>query len=59
MTFGVDVKGVYPIAATPFNADMPVDSVDRHMDFYHEAGAPGMTTLGILGEAQTLEPRNR
>jgi 4-hydroxy-tetrahydrodipicolinate synthase len=58
MTFGVDAKGVYPIAATPFNADMSVDydSVDRLTEFYHDAGATGMTILGILGEAQKLEP---
>ncbi|RUU27412.1 dihydrodipicolinate synthase family protein [Mesorhizobium sp. M6A.T.Ce.TU.016.01.1.1] len=58
MTFGVDAKGVYPIAATPFNADMSVDydSVDRLTEFYQDAGATGMTILGILGEAQKLEP---
>jgi 4-hydroxy-tetrahydrodipicolinate synthase len=58
MSFGVDSKGVYPIAATPFNADMSVDygSVDRLTEFYQEAGATGMTILGILGEAQKLEP---
>ncbi|CCV05988.1 Dihydrodipicolinate synthetase [Mesorhizobium metallidurans STM 2683] len=58
MTFGVDAKGIYPIAATPFNADMSVDyvSVDRLTEFYQDAGATGMTILGILGEAQKLEP---
>jgi 4-hydroxy-tetrahydrodipicolinate synthase len=58
MTFDVDTKGVYPIAATPFNADMSVDydSVDRLTEFYQDAGATGMTILGILGEAQKLEP---
>ncbi|MET3583056.1 4-hydroxy-tetrahydrodipicolinate synthase [Mesorhizobium robiniae] len=58
MTFGVDAKGVYPIAATPFNADLSVDydSVDRLTEFYQDAGATGMTILGILGEAQKLEP---
>ncbi|RUW86953.1 dihydrodipicolinate synthase family protein [Mesorhizobium sp. M7A.F.Ca.US.011.01.1.1] len=58
MTFGVDAKGVYPIAATPFNADMSVDygSVDRLTEFYQNSGATGMTILGILGEAQKLEP---
>ncbi|RUU47459.1 dihydrodipicolinate synthase family protein [Mesorhizobium sp. M6A.T.Ca.TU.002.02.2.1] len=58
MTFGVDAKGVYPIAATPFNADMSVDydSVDRLTEFYQDTGATGMTILGILGEAQKLEP---
>lgn len=58
MSFGIDTKGVYPIAATPFNADMSVDfaSVDRLTDFYQDAGASGMTILGILGEANKLEP---
>ncbi|MER8828473.1 dihydrodipicolinate synthase family protein [Mesorhizobium sp. M0938] len=58
MTFGVDARGVYPIAATPFNADMSVDydSVDRLTEFYQDSGATGMTILGILGEAQKLEP---
>ena len=58
MTFGVDTRGIYPIAATPFNADMSVDygSVDRLTEFYQDAGATGMTILGILGEAQKLEP---
>ncbi len=58
MTFGVDTRGIYPIAATPFNADMSVDynSIDRLTEFYQDAGATGMTILGILGEAQKLEP---
>lgn len=58
MSFGVSTKGIYPIAATPFKTDMAVDftSVDRLTDFYQDAGATGMTILGILGEAQKLEP---
>jgi 4-hydroxy-tetrahydrodipicolinate synthase len=58
MTFGISTKGVYPIAATPFNEDMSVDwnSLDRLTDFYEEAGATGITILGILGEAGKLEP---
>lgn len=56
--FGTETKGVYPIAATPFTAEGAVDwvSLDRLTEFYHEAGATGMTILGILGEAQKLEP---
>lgn len=56
--FNTQTKGVYPIAATPFTADGAVDwdSLDRLTDFYQEAGATGMTILGILGEAQKLEP---
>ncbi|MBP7000718.1 dihydrodipicolinate synthase family protein [Amaricoccus sp.] len=58
MSFGVDTKGVYPIAATPFHPDgrLDLDGVDRLTDFYQEAGATGMTILGIMGEAQKLEP---
>ena len=58
MTFGTDTKGVYPIAATPFTADLSVDwdSLDRLTDFYEASGATGLTILGILGEAQKLEP---
>lgn len=37
---------------------MSVDynSIDRLTEFYQDAGATGMTILGILGEAQKLEP---
>jgi 4-hydroxy-tetrahydrodipicolinate synthase len=58
MSFGIDTTGVYPIAATPFHPDgrLDLDGVDRLTDFYQEAGATGMTILGIMGEAQKLEP---
>jgi 4-hydroxy-tetrahydrodipicolinate synthase len=58
MTFGIDTTGVYPIAATPFHPDGRVDtaSLDRMIDFYAEAGATGVTILGIMGEAPKLEP---
>lgn len=58
MTFGIDAKGVYPIAATPFAPDRSIDwiSLDRLTDFYEEAGSTGLTILGIMGEAQKLEP---
>ncbi len=58
MTFGIDTTGVYPIAATPFHPDGHVDtaSLDRMIDFYAEAGATGVTILGIMGEAPKLEP---
>ncbi|SMO80394.1 4-hydroxy-tetrahydrodipicolinate synthase [Paracoccus laeviglucosivorans] len=58
MTFGIDTKGVYPIAATPFHPDGVLDtaSIDRMIDFYHEAGSTGITILGIMGEAPKLEP---
>lgn len=58
MSFGIDTKGVYPIAATPFDPDgrLDLDGVDRLTDFYQQAGATGMTILGIMGEAGKLEP---
>lgn len=51
-------SGVYPIAVTPFLPDGALDSasIDRMTDFYTGAGATGITILGIMGEAQKLEP---
>ena len=59
MTFGIATTGVYPIAATPFHPDgrLDTDGIDRLTDFYQECGASGMTILGIMGEAQKLEPK--
>jgi 4-hydroxy-tetrahydrodipicolinate synthase len=50
-------RGVFPIAPTPFHPDGRVDfaSVERMTDFYGEAGADGLTILGILGEAPKLD----
>nr|WP_297973175.1 dihydrodipicolinate synthase family protein [uncultured Amaricoccus sp.] len=58
MGFGTGTTGVYPIAATPFHPDGRLDgaSLDRLTDFYQESGATGITILGIMGEAQKLEP---
>ena len=49
-------KGVFTIAVTPFKPDGDVDwdSVDRMVDFYIEAGATGLTILGMMGEAGKL-----
>jgi 4-hydroxy-tetrahydrodipicolinate synthase len=49
-------NGVYVIAVTPFLPDGAVDmeSTDRMVDFYLEAGATGLTVLGIMGEAPKL-----
>jgi 4-hydroxy-tetrahydrodipicolinate synthase len=51
--------GVYVIAPTPFHDDGRIDeaSTDRMTDFYREAGATGITALGIMGEAPKLEGR--
>jgi 4-hydroxy-tetrahydrodipicolinate synthase len=50
--------GVYAIAATPFTPDGTLDkvSVDSMTDFYLRCGVAGLTILGIMGEAQKLEP---
>ena len=58
MTFSVETKGVYAIAATPFLDDGAIDfnSVDRLTDFYQDSGCTGITILGIMGEAPKLEP---
>jgi 4-hydroxy-tetrahydrodipicolinate synthase len=52
-----DVRGVLPIAPTPFFEDGNIDtaSIDRLMDFYLSIGATGVTVLGQLGEAPKLE----
>lgn len=50
------MKGVYVIAVTPFHATGEIDlaSTDRMVDFYLEAGATGLTVLGVMGEAPKL-----
>lgn len=52
-----DVRGVVPIAPTPFLDDGAIDtsSIDRLTDFYLACGATGITVLGQLGEAPKLE----
>src|SRR5687767_13142419 len=49
-------RGVYVIAVTPFeeNGALDLESVDRMVDFYEEAGVDGLTVLGQLGEAPKL-----
>lgn len=49
-------KGVFVISATPFSQSGEVDleSLDRAMEFYFEAGADGVTILGMMGEAPKL-----
>lgn len=58
MSFGIDTRGIYPIAATPFHPHGRTDtaSLDRLIDFYEQSGATGVTILGIMGEAPKLEP---
>ena len=49
-------KGVFVISATPFtlSGDVDLESLDRAVDFYFEAGANGVTILGMMGEAPKL-----
>jgi 4-hydroxy-tetrahydrodipicolinate synthase len=58
MRLDATAHGVYPIAPTPFHADGRIDeaSVARLCEAYVRCGANGATVLGIMGEAQKLEP---
>jgi len=49
-------RGVFVIAVTPFapNGEIDFDSIDRVTDFYFQAGADGLTILGMMGEALKL-----
>ncbi|WP_105426761.1 dihydrodipicolinate synthase family protein [Neorhizobium tomejilense] len=49
-------RGVFVISVTPFQDDgsLDLDSLDRVTDFYLEAGADGLTVLGMMGEAPKL-----
>ena len=51
-----DARGVYVIAVTPFDERgvLDLESVDRMVDFYADAGADGLTVLGMMGEAPKL-----
>ena len=54
--FNETAAGVYLITVTPFKPDGTLDlqSTDRLIDFYLQAGANGLTLLGVLGEAPKL-----
>lgn len=51
-----DAKGVYVIAATPFQDNGAIDhaSIDSLVEFYAGYGVTGMTILGVMGEFQKL-----
>jgi 4-hydroxy-tetrahydrodipicolinate synthase len=57
MNLTSSIKGVIPIAPTPFHPDGTVDekSLDRMTDFFLAAGSDGITILGQLGEAPKLD----
>jgi 4-hydroxy-tetrahydrodipicolinate synthase len=50
-------KGVFVIAPTPFREDGALDeaSSERMTDAFLEAGASGLTILGVMGEAPKLD----
>lgn len=49
-------NGVFVIAVTPFDDTGAIDwnSLDRVTDFYLDAGADGLTVLGMMGEAPKM-----
>jgi 4-hydroxy-tetrahydrodipicolinate synthase len=49
-------RGVYVIAITPFTetGELDPEGCDRMVDYYLDAGATGLTLLGIMGEAPKL-----
>lgn len=51
-----DARGVFPISVTPFTDSGSVDleSMDRLTDFFIACQVPGVTLLGVLGEANKL-----
>ncbi|WP_180902698.1 dihydrodipicolinate synthase family protein [Martelella soudanensis] len=51
-----ETNGVFVIAVTPFDETGAIDwtSLDRVTDFYFEAGATGLTLLGMMGEAPKM-----
>jgi len=51
-----NASGVYPIAITPFTSDGAVDydGIQRLTEFFLSCGVPGITYLGVLGEAAKL-----
>ncbi len=57
MALTCDIKGVIPIAPTPFQEDGRIDdsSLDRMTDFFLACGIDGITILGQLGEAAKLD----
>ena len=60
MTHAIDgrTRGVFVIAATPFDDKGALDlaSTDAMVESYLEAGADGLTILGVMGEAAKLSP---
>lgn len=51
-------RGVFIISVTPFtdSGELDLNSTDKLVDFYLEAGVHGITILGVMGEAPKLTP---
>ena len=56
MSKNLNFEGVFPILATPFDANQNPDhpSFERLIRFMADAGVQGITVLGVLGEANRL-----
>mmetsp|Transcript_42782 Transcript_42782/g.93759 ORF Transcript_42782/g.93759 Transcript_42782/m.93759 type:complete len:418 (-) Transcript_42782:496-1749(-) len=54
-------RGVFPIMATPFNADesLDVEGFQKALRFMAEAGADGVTICGVLGESNRMTDNER
>ena len=57
----IEFSGVFPIVATPYNADesLDLDSLDRLIRFLARLGVDGVTILGVLGEANRMLDHER
>eukprot|EP00750_Incisomonas_marina_P025671 INCI5619.1.p1 GENE.INCI5619.1~~INCI5619.1.p1 ORF type:complete len:376 (+),score=54.29 INCI5619.1:89-1129(+) len=58
---GRSMRGVFPIMATPFHRDESVDveGFRRSIRFMADAGANGVTIVGVLGESNRLVDSER
>lgn len=58
---GKSMRGVFPIMATPFHQDESVDveGFRRSIRFMADAGANGVTIVGVLGESNRLVDSER
>ena len=61
MSKALNFSGVFPILATPFDAQEQLDleSFDRLICFMVKLGVEGVTILGVLGESNRLLDRER
>jgi 4-hydroxy-tetrahydrodipicolinate synthase len=61
MTPVLPLRGVWPMLATPFHADLSLDcaSLARQCDQVLAAGAVGVAVLGLAGEPEQLTQEER